>query len=38
MTEPKLKLTNRGWNVVTVLGVVAFICVMILAGWMEAAL
>lgn len=38
MTEPKLKLTNRGWNVVTVLGVVAFIGVIILAGWMEAAL
>ena len=38
MPETNFKLTERGWRVVTVFGTVAFIGIIVLAGWMEAAL
>ncbi len=38
MSETKLKLTNRGWAVVTTLGTIAFAGVIVLSGWLEAAL
>ena len=33
-----IKLNKRGWNVVTALGTLGLLGVIVLSGWMEAAL
>ena len=38
MPETKLKLTNRGWAVVTTLGTIGFVGIIVMSGWLEAAL
>lgn len=38
MSESNFKLTERGWRVIGIFGAVTFVGLIVLAGWMEAAL
>ena len=38
MSESNFKLTERGWKVIGIFGTVTFVGLIVLAGWMEAAL
>lgn len=38
MSDNNFKLTERGWRVIGIFGGVAFVGLIVLAGWMEAAL